>query len=121
MPLPPSLPIVAPASDFDVVPISERPLLHSKPQPQLTLATRIRLTGGNHTEVQISVHEIDEAQDDFVVLASDGLWDHVSNAEAVEIVRNAAYVDGEPEAAGDRLIMVSGKSRHGRLPEAFLL
>lgn len=54
------------------------------------------------------MHEIDEARDDFVVLASDGLWDHVTNAEAVEIVRNAAYVDGEPEAAGDRLIMVSG-------------
>ena len=54
------------------------------------------------------MHDIDESRDDFVVLASDGLWDHVTNAEAVEIVRTAAYVDGEPESAGDRLIMVGG-------------
>ncbi|CAM9883609.1 unnamed protein product, partial [Hapterophycus canaliculatus] len=42
-------------------------------------------------EPEISVHEINTSQDDFVVLASDGLWDHVSNIEAVEIVRKAAY------------------------------
>lgn len=52
------------------------------------------------------VHEIDASQDDFVVLASDGLWDHVSNIEAVEIVRKAAYDDGKPETAGDRLVQV---------------
>lgn len=55
---------------------------------------------------QISVHEINTTQDDFVVLASDGLWDHVSNIEAVEIVRKAAYDDGVPESAGDRLVQV---------------
>ncbi|CAM9914357.1 unnamed protein product [Scytosiphon promiscuus] len=55
-------------------------------------------------EPEISVHEINTTQDDFVVLASDGLWDHVSNIEAVEIVRKAAYDDGVPESAGDRLV-----------------
>lgn len=55
---------------------------------------------------QISVHEINASQDDFVVLASDGLWDHVTNYEAVEIVRKAAYDDGKPETAGDRLVQV---------------
>lgn len=55
---------------------------------------------------QISVHAIDRTHDDFVVLASDGLWDHVNNDEAVEIVRIAAYEDGDPESAGDRLIKV---------------
>lgn len=54
------------------------------------------------------MHTIDRNQDEFVVLASDGLWDHVSNAEAVEIVRTAAYEDGDPESAGDRLIQVRG-------------
>lgn len=52
------------------------------------------------------MHKIDRAMDDFVVLASDGLWDHVSNAEAVDIVRTAAYDDGDPESAGNRLIKV---------------
>ena len=72
------------------------------------LASRFHPACGNHPDAQISVHEIDEFRDDFVVLASDGLWDHVTNAEAVEIVRTAAYVDKKPESAGDRLIMVRG-------------
>lgn len=58
--------------------------------------------------LQISVHDINSSQDDFVVLASDGLWDHVSNYEAVEIVRKAAYDDGKPETASDRLVQVRG-------------
>lgn len=45
--------------------------------------------------------------DDFVVIASDGLWDYVTNAEAVEIVREAAYEDGDPESSSDRLIQVN--------------
>ena len=55
---------------------------------------------------QIFVHKVDHNLDDFVVLASDGLWDHVTNEEAVEIVRAAAYEDGDPKSAGDRLIKV---------------
>lgn len=62
------------------------------------------------------VHEIDASQDDFVVLASDGLWDHVSNYEAVEIVRKAAYDDGKPEAAGDRLVQVRGGNTINKSP-----
>ncbi|CAN0383608.1 unnamed protein product, partial [Ascophyllum nodosum] len=55
-------------------------------------------------EPEIFVHKVDHNLDDFVVLASDGLWDHVTNEEAVEIVRAAAYEDGDPKSAGDRLI-----------------
>lgn len=55
---------------------------------------------------QILVHNIDTTQDEFVVLASDGLWDYVSSAEAVEIVQTAAYTDGRPSSAGERLIEV---------------
>lgn len=56
--------------------------------------------------LQIFVHKVDHNLDDFVVLASDGLWDHVTNEEAVEIVRAAAYEDGDPKSAGGRLIKV---------------
>ncbi|CAM9785929.1 unnamed protein product, partial [Ectocarpus fasciculatus] len=55
-------------------------------------------------EPEISVHEIDQSNDDFVILASDGLWDHVTNLEAVEIVRKAAYSDKRPESASDCLV-----------------
>ncbi|CAM9675444.1 unnamed protein product [Ectocarpus sp. 4 AP-2014] len=55
-------------------------------------------------EPEISVHEIDQSNDDFVILASDGLWDHVTNLEAVEIVRKAAYSDKHPESASDCLV-----------------
>ena len=56
---------------------------------------------------QILVHKVDRNLDDFVVLASDGLWDYVTNAEAVEIVRAAAYEDGDPESSSDRLVQVN--------------
>lgn len=68
--------------------------------------------------LQISVHEINTSQDDFVVLASDGLWDHVSNYEAVEIVRKAAYDEGKPEVASDRLVQVCQKLQQPSHDEA---
>ncbi|XP_010548248.1 PREDICTED: probable protein phosphatase 2C 46 [Tarenaya hassleriana] len=39
------------------------------------------------SEPSISVHEI-QPQDQFVIFASDGLWEHLSNQEAVDIVQN---------------------------------
>lgn len=62
---------------------------------------------------QILVHRVDRTLDDFVVIASDGLWDYVTNAEAVEIVRTAAYEDGDPESSSDRLIQVNDISSLG--------
>lgn len=39
------------------------------------------------SEPSISVHEL-QPEDQFVIFASDGLWEHLSNQEAVDIVQN---------------------------------
>ncbi|KAK6942877.1 PPM-type phosphatase-like domain [Dillenia turbinata] len=39
------------------------------------------------SEPSVSVHKL-QPEDQFVIFASDGLWDHLSNQEAVEIVQN---------------------------------
>ncbi|WCJ34606.1 Protein phosphatase 2C family protein [Euphorbia peplus] len=39
------------------------------------------------SEPSISVHKL-EPEDQFLIFASDGLWEHLSNQEAVEIVQN---------------------------------
>ncbi|XP_076915387.1 putative protein phosphatase 2C 46 [Bidens hawaiensis] len=40
-----------------------------------------------NSEPSISMHEI-QPTDQFIILASDGLWEHLSNQEAVDIVQN---------------------------------
>lgn len=39
------------------------------------------------SEPSISVHEL-QLHDQFLIFASDGLWEHLSNQEAVDIVQN---------------------------------
>lgn len=39
------------------------------------------------SEPSISVHEL-QPHDQFLIFASDGLWEHLSNQEAVDIVKN---------------------------------
>lgn len=39
------------------------------------------------SEPSISVHQL-QPHDQFVIFASDGLWEHLSNQEAVDIVQN---------------------------------
>ncbi|KAL3539104.1 hypothetical protein ACH5RR_002470 [Cinchona calisaya] len=39
------------------------------------------------SEPSISVHQL-QAHDQFIIFASDGLWEHLSNQEAVDIVQN---------------------------------
>lgn len=39
------------------------------------------------SEPSISVHEL-QSHDQFLIFASDGLWEHLSNQEAVDIVQN---------------------------------
>lgn len=38
----------------------------------------------------ISVHEL-QPHDQFVIFASDGLWEHLTNQEAVDIVQNSPH------------------------------
>ena len=38
-------------------------------------------------EPSITVHQL-QPHDQFLIFASDGLWEHLSNQEAVDIVRN---------------------------------
>lgn len=38
----------------------------------------------------ISVHEL-QPDDQFVIFASDGLWEHLSNQEAVDLVQNSPH------------------------------
>lgn len=39
------------------------------------------------SEPSVSVHEL-QPHDEFLIFASDGLWEHLSNQEAVDIVQN---------------------------------
>ncbi|CAN4118935.1 unnamed protein product [Withania somnifera] len=39
-------------------------------------------------EPSISIHKLISSKDQFVIFASDGLWDHLNNQEAVDIVHN---------------------------------
>lgn len=40
-----------------------------------------------NSEPSISTHEL-QPDDQFLILASDGLWEHLSNQDAVDIVQN---------------------------------
>lgn len=40
------------------------------------------------SEPSICVHKIRPEDDQFIVFASDGLWEHLSNQEVVDIVNN---------------------------------
>lgn len=40
------------------------------------------------SEPSISVHQL-QPHDQFIIFASDGLWEHLSNQEAVDIVQNS--------------------------------
>ncbi|KAJ4879993.1 putative protein phosphatase 2C 64 [Raphanus sativus] len=39
-------------------------------------------------EPSVTVHRLEEEKDKFIICASDGLWEHMSNQEAVEMVQN---------------------------------
>lgn len=42
------------------------------------------------SEPSISVHEL-QPHDQFIIFASDGLWEHLSNQDAVDIVQNHSH------------------------------
>ncbi|PHT36379.1 putative protein phosphatase 2C 79 [Capsicum baccatum] len=60
----------------------------------------------------ISVHEL-EPHDQFLILASDGLWEHLSNQEAVDIVQNSSHKEqGMDMLSGKSMCIVARLSQH---------
>jgi serine/threonine protein phosphatase PrpC len=53
---------------------------------------------------QVKHHSINREQDEFVILGSDGLWDYLTNEEAVAIVGRAAFERGDRDGACSDLI-----------------
>jgi pyruvate dehydrogenase phosphatase len=52
----------------------------------------------------VNRHEIDADRDELLLLGSDGLWDFLSNEEAIEIAAGALTAGRGPEGACDALI-----------------
>ncbi|CAM9860660.1 unnamed protein product [Chrysoparadoxa australica] len=55
-------------------------------------------------EPEITVHSIEPGRDAFVVIASDGVWDMMSNEEVVKIVGEALARDGSFTGASDLVV-----------------
>lgn len=53
---------------------------------------------------EVQHHSIDRARDEFLIIGSDGLWDYLSNEEAVRIVSAAAFEKNDRDAACDDLV-----------------
>ncbi len=68
-----------------------------------SLAKRIGVIG----EPEIIYHELTE-DDKFMIIASDGVWEFVSNEKAIEIV-NKHYTSKDVERAGRELAEYSRK------------
>ena len=58
--------------------------------------------GGVISEPEISSHRLSKG-DKVLIFGSDGVWDHVSSAEAVAIAANAKT----PQAASDRIAQIA--------------
>ena len=53
-------------------------------------------------EPVVSVHTIDEELDEFVIIATDGVWEFISSEDAVDIVGRCLYgTDGEKQDASE--------------------
>ncbi|KAI9506392.1 hypothetical protein BX070DRAFT_250263 [Coemansia spiralis] len=62
---------------------------------------------GDDIRPKITCHRLDE-NDRSIVVALDGLYDQLSNAEAMDIVAHGSVVHGQPEQAG--LLMSQDKN-----------
>ncbi|CAM9152371.1 unnamed protein product [Phaeothamnion confervicola] len=68
-------------------------------------------------EPEVSVHALDPLRDEFVILGSDGLWDYLSNQEAVEVVAAALECGGGRRGGvGEQLVarvLEKAAAKHG--------
>mmetsp|Transcript_83461 Transcript_83461/g.153265 ORF Transcript_83461/g.153265 Transcript_83461/m.153265 type:complete len:700 (-) Transcript_83461:37-2136(-) len=55
-------------------------------------------------EPEIFVHEVDWDEDEFVIIASDGIWDVISDKEAVKIVQQKLHLTGNEDLASEALV-----------------
>ena len=52
-------------------------------------------------EPVVTIHEINEEEDEFIVIATDGVWEFISSEDAVEIVSKHLYDTAAAAAAAD--------------------
>ncbi|GAB2225203.1 hypothetical protein Drorol1_Dr00005994 [Drosera rotundifolia] len=64
------------------------------------------------SEPSIVVHEL-QSQDQFIIFASDGLWEHLSNQEAVDIVHSSSH-DGSARKLVKAALQGAAKKREMR-------
>jgi serine/threonine protein phosphatase PrpC len=69
---------------------------------------------GTSSEPSLFVHSLDFESDYFIVLASDGIWNHVSNEEVDKVVREALRCGGDPQQAAQQLIEYALLRRGGQ-------
>eukprot|EP00927_Polykrikos_kofoidii_P033738 TRINITY_DN28567_c0_g1_i1.p1 TRINITY_DN28567_c0_g1~~TRINITY_DN28567_c0_g1_i1.p1 ORF type:complete len:819 (-),score=164.47 TRINITY_DN28567_c0_g1_i1:106-2562(-) len=65
-------------------------------------------------EPEITIHEVDWDRDEFVILASDGIWDVVTDKMAVRLVQQCLRSkDGSEEKAAQLLVKIAGERGSG--------
>lgn len=87
------------------------------PTPRVNRRAAISRALGNHgmdegttrliiPEPETTTHTISE-RDEFLLLASNGVWKHMSNQDAITIVRDALAQGCEPKKAAKRLVQAT--------------
>lgn len=70
-----------------------------------SIGDEVSQTVGVISVPEIMTHEVDPAKDEFLVLASDGVWEFISNEEACDVVRS----EKELKAAAEKLVAESDR------------
>merc|ERR1712125_70105 len=60
-------------------------------------------------EPEITIHEVDWEADEFVILASDGIWDVMSDRDAVRLVQRSLREGSSEAKAAEALVKRAGQ------------